>query len=170
MYGNLRTTAAVTMIAMVLHCSLPALAATGVRLEGTVEIACDPSRVSDVTSVQIQPVSRGAAVTVAVDPLTGKFSSPELTEGEYELTAIGADGKPLSPEPKKLLLRNGLNEVVLSMQPPGCVAQGSDGEVQSGEKPGNKDVKNWHLTLIYLGVVGAVILLLSDDEDPASPV
>jgi hypothetical protein len=183
------------MIAVVFHCSLSTSAATGATIEGIVEIPCDPSRVSEVASVQIRPVSGGSATAVTVDSSTGKFVVPELTEGEYELIAIDADGKPLSPEPKRLLLSNGLNTVILSMQPPGCDERDSDrdgvsdamdscpnsppgtavgtdgcplqGKQNSGQKGGLKD---WHLTLIYFGVVGAIVIALDDDdEDPASP-
>ncbi len=166
MYSIPRTTAAVTMIALVLHGSLPALAATGATIEGTVQVPSDPSRVSEVASVRIRPVSGGAAATVTVDPSTGAFRGPGLTEGEYELVAIGTDGEPLSPEPKRLLLRNGLNRVALSMQPPGS------SDPQGAKKPRKKArLKNWHLTLIYVGVVAVIILALEDDdEDRASPV
>jgi hypothetical protein len=160
MYRILRTTAVVTMIAVVFQCFLPALAATGPTLEGIVQIPCDPSRVSEVASVRMQPVSGETAATVAVDPSTGAFLSPELTEGEYELTAIGADGNPLAFEPTKVLLASGANKVVLSLEPPGC-----------GENPDAKNgLKDWHLTLIYVGVVAAIILALDDDESPGSPV
>ena len=194
MYWIPRMTAVVTMSVVVFHCSLPTLAATGATIEGTVKIPCDPSRVSEVASVQMRPLSGGSAATVAVDASTGTFLGSGLTEGEYELIAIGADGKPMSPEPKRLLLHNGSNMVVLSMQPPGCGEQDSDRDgvsdamdscpdsppgtavgtdgcpLQGKNKHGEKRVlKDWHLTLIYFGVVGAVILAVNDDDDPASP-
>jgi hypothetical protein len=77
------------------------------------------------------------------------------------------------------------------MQPPGCgeqdsdldgvadtvdscpnspagTAVGIDGCPSQGEKKGG--LKAWHLSLIYIGVVGAVVLALyDDDEEPASP-
>ena len=193
MYWIPRTTAVLTMIAMVFHYSLPTLAATA-TIEGTVEVPCDPSRVSEVAVVQIRPVSGGSAATVAVDSSTGTFLIEDLTEGEYELIAIDADGQPLSPEPKRLTLLEGSNPVLLSMQPPGCGEQDSDRDgvsdavdscpntppgtavgvdgcpSQGKKKPGGKGgLKDWHITLIYFGVVGAVIVALDDDEDPASP-
>jgi hypothetical protein len=194
MYWILRTTAVVTLIALVFHCSLSTLAATGATIEGTVQTPCDPSKVSEVGSVRIQPVSGGAATTVAVDPSTGKFLVSELTEGQYELIAIGADGEPLSPEPQKLLLREGSNKIILSMRPPGCVEQDSDGDGISDEfdacpdsPPGTevgadgcplkgttepvkkKVLEDWKITLIYFGVVGVVAFALGDGEDGASP-
>ena len=162
MYRISRMSAVVTMIAVVFHCSLPTLAAPEATIEGTVEVPCDPSRIGEVASVQIRPVSGGSTTTVAVDSSTGAFVSPGLAEGEYELIAIGADGKRLSPEPKRLSVHDGLNSVVLSMQPSGCGEQ----EKTPGAKGG---LKQWQVTLIYLGVIGAVVFALNDDEDPASP-
>jgi hypothetical protein len=154
------------MVAVVFHCSLSTLAATEATVVGTVEVPCDPSRVSEVALVHIRPVSGEAVTTVTVDSSTGKFRSPGFTAGEYEFIVIGADGKPLSPEPTRLVLVDGLNSVVLSMQPPGCGEQGS-GPAQGEKKDG---LKAWHLTLIYVGVVGAIILALhDDDEEQASP-
>ena len=101
----------------------------------------------------------------------------------------------LGPDPKRRLLSSGVNTVVLSMQPPGCgeqdldrdgvpdavdscpmsppgTAVGADGcPLQGEEPPGNKrGLKDWHITLIYLGVVGVIVLALDgDDEEPASP-
>ncbi len=189
MYWISRTTAVVTMVAVVFHCSLSTLAVTEATIEGTVAVPCDPSRVSEIASVQIRPVSGEPAATVDVDSSTGKFHSAGLTEGEYEVIAIGADGKPLSPKPMSLLLRAGSNTVVLSMQPPGCgepdsdldgvpdtvdscpdtpsgTTVGTDGcPSQDGKKSGKKDgLKDWHLTLIYVGVVGAIIFALDDDD------
>jgi hypothetical protein len=165
-----RATAVATMIAMTFHGSLPALASTA-TLQGTVETPCDPSRVGDVVAVQMRPVSGGSVATAVVDPSTGKFVIADLTAGEYELLAIGADGQPLSPETKRLTLVDGPNPVVLSLQPPGCGEQVSDGD--GGKKAGGgAALETWQLTLIYVGVVGAVILALDaldDDEDPASP-
>ena len=163
MYWISRTTAAVTMVAVVFHCSLSTLAVTDATIEGTVAVPCDPSRVSEIASVQIRPVSGEPAATVDVDSSTGKFHSAGLTEGEYE--------------------------VIVSMQPPGCGEQDSDLDgipdtvdscpnsppgtavgidgcpSQDGKKSGKKDgLKDWHLTLIYVGVVGAIILALDDDD------
>ena len=196
MYWISRTVSIVTVVALVFYCSFPALAVTETTIEGTVKIPCDPSRVSDVAAVQICAVSEGSIETVIVDPSTGAFRVSNLTEGEYKLVVIGIDGKPLSPEPMTSLIREGLNTIVLTMQPPGCgepdsdldgvpdtvdacpdtpsgTAVGADGcpspdGEQSGKKAGPKD---WHLTLIYVGVVAAVILALDDDdvERPASP-
>lgn len=165
-----RTIAVVTVIALVFHGSLPTLAANGATIEGTVKILCDPARLSEVASVQIRPVSGGPATTIAVDSSTGAFLSPGLTEGEYELIVIGTDGNPMSPEPERFLLRGGVNTVVLSVQPPGCGEQDAD-PLQGEKKPGKKrSLKDWHLTLIYAGVVAAVVLAVSDDEDPATVV
>ena len=161
-----RTTAVVTLVAVVFHGSLSTLAATGATIEGTVEVPCDPSRVSEVAFVLVQPVSGGSPLTVDVDPSTGKFHSPEWAEGEYELVAIGLDGLPLTPEPTRVGLQNGPNAVVLSLQPPGC-DEPAEGEKKPGEKGG---LKAWQLTLIYVGVVGVAILALyNDDEEQASP-
>jgi hypothetical protein len=183
------------MIAVVFHCSLTTLAVEEATIEGTVQVPCDPSRVSDIALVQIWTVSGELAATVEVDSSTGMFRGAGLTEGEYEVIAIGADGEPLSPKPMSLLLRAGPNTVVLSMQPPGCgeqdsdfdgvpdamdscpssppgTAVGTDGCSSEGErKPGKKDgLKAWQLTLIYVGVVGVIILALyDDDEERASP-
>jgi hypothetical protein len=189
MYWISRTVSVVTAVALVSYCSFPALALTETTIEGTVKIPCDPSRLSDVAAVQIWSVSEGSIETVIVDSSTGAFRSSNLTEGEYKLIVIGADGKPLSPEPMTSLVREGLNTIVLTMQPPGCgepdsdldgvpdtvdscpdtssgTAVGADGcPSQDGEKSGKKDgPKGWHLTLIYIGVVAAVILVLDDDD------
>jgi hypothetical protein len=190
MYWVPRTIAVATVLAVVFYSSVPALAAPGATITGTVEIPCDPSRVSEVVSVQIRPVPDGPVVTAAVDAPSGRFLKSGLTEGEYDFMVIGADGDPLSPEPKRLQLREGWNEVILSMQPPGCGEQdldrdgvpdsvdscptsppgtvvGKDGCLVQGEQGGLKD---WQLTLIYVGVVGAAILVLDlGDEEPASP-
>jgi hypothetical protein len=64
----------VIMIAIVFHSSLPALAAGGATVEGTVAVPCAPSRVSEVVSVRIRPVSGGAVAAVAVDPTNGNSS------------------------------------------------------------------------------------------------
>jgi hypothetical protein len=170
MYRISRTTAVATIVAVVFHGSLSTLAAPEATIKGTVEVPCDPSRVSEVAVVYIRPVSGGAVATVVVDSTTGKFHGAGFTEGEYEFIVIGTDGKPLSPEPTKLVLQEGLNAVVLSMQPPGCGEQEAD-PGQSATTPREKDgLKDWQLTLIYVGVVGGVILALSDDdEEPASP-
>jgi hypothetical protein len=194
MYWISPTTAVVTVVALALQCSLPTLAATGATIEGTVEIPCNPSRVSEVISVQIRSVSGESASTVAVDSPDGTFRISGLEEGEYELIAIGVDGKPLSPEPKRLLVSNGLNTVVLSMQPPGCGEQDSDRDgvpdsmdscpesppgtavgddgcpLEDQKKPGGKrGLKDWQITLIYVGVVGLIVLAVgTDDEEPAS--
>ena len=161
-----RTTAVATLVAVVIHGSLSPLAATGATIDGTVEVPCDPSRVSEVALVIVQPVSGGSPLTVDVDPSTGEFHSSEWKEGEYDLVAIGADGQPLTPDPTRVVLQNGRNAVVLSLQPPGC-EKTAEGEQQPGEKGG---LKAWQLSLIYVGVVGAVILALyNDDEEQASP-
>ena len=192
MHWASRTTAVVTMVAVVFQFSLSPLAATEeARIEGTVTVPCDPSRVSGIASLVIRPVSGEPPAIAEVDPSTGEFRIAGMTEGEYEVIAIGADGTPLSPNPMSLLLIAGLNTVVLSMQPPGCGGQdsdldgvpdtsdscpdsppgtavGTDGCAGEGKK---KDgLKAWQLTLIYVGVVGAVILALyNDDEEQASP-
>jgi hypothetical protein len=194
MHWILRTTALVTATAVVFHCSLPALAQAEATIEGTVKIPCDPPRVREVTSVEIRPVSGGSATTVAVDSSTGTFRGSGLTEGEYELMAFDAEGLPLSREPKRLLLSAGTNTVVLSMEPPGCgdpdfdrdgvpdsrdacpttppgMVVGADGCLVE-ESAGSGGLKDWHLTLIYVGAVGVAVLLLNDDDDdeaPASP-
>jgi hypothetical protein len=178
MHRVLRATALVTVIAMVAQLSVPALAANEVTVEGTVQIPCDPSLVSEVALIQLRPVSGGTGRTVPVDSSTGKFDIPDLTEGEYELIAIGVDGQPLSPEAKKLTLGAGSNQVVLSFDPPGCgepVAEGDEApDAEGKKKPRRKSgLKDWHLTLMYFGVVTAAALILyddDDDEDQASPM
>jgi hypothetical protein len=190
-----RTFSVFVIIAVVVHCSLPAVAANGATIQGTVKTPCDPSRASDVVSVQIRRVPGGSAATAVVDSSTGAFRLSGLTEGEYELIAIGTDGEPLSPEPKKLVLVSGLNTIVLSMQPPGCGDQDADGDgvpdaldscpdtppgeavgtdgcpVQGGKRPGGKrGLKDWQVTLVYLGAIGAIVLALDAiDEEEASP-
>jgi hypothetical protein len=192
MYGVSRTIAVMTTVAVVFSGSLPTLAAAEATIEGTVKVPCDPSRVSDIALVHLRPVAGGTTKTVLVDSSTGEFSESGLTEGEYEVVAIGGDGKPLSPEPMSLQLVAGTNTVVLSMQPPGCgeqdsdldgvpdaadacpdtptgTAVGTDGcPSTGGKKPGPKP---WKLSLIYAGVVAGLILVLydDDDEEQASP-
>ena len=171
MYRIARSTAVLTMVAVVLHCSLPALAASEARIDGTVEVPCDPSRVAEVALVHIRPVSGDAVTTVLVDPTTGKFNAQGLTDGEYDFIVIGGDGEPLTPEPTRLVVHGGVNAVVLSMEPPGCGEQASEG-VPAGTTPGEKKrLKDWQLSLIYVGVVGVLILAMQDDDDerPASP-
>lgn len=155
------TTAVVAMIVLIFHGFVPTAAQTEATIEGVVETPCDPSRRTEIASVRIRPVSGGSATTVAVDPSTGAFRSSALTASEHELTAIGVDGKPLSVEPTRLPLSEGPNRVLLSLQPPEC------GEQEEGG--GKTGLKNWQLTLIYFGAIGAVILVVSDDEEPASP-
>ena len=188
-----RSTAVLTIFAVIFHSSFLSLAANGATIEGVVKIPCDPSRVSDVAIVQIRPVVEGAVTSVAVDPSNGTFVGSGLAEGEYELFAIGTDGKPLSPEPQKLLLKDGPNTVILSMQPPGCgeqdsdfdgvadsldscpdsprgTAVGTDGCALPGKAKSGRPLKDWQVSLIYFGVVGGVILALDDDdEEPATP-
>jgi hypothetical protein len=160
------------MVAMVFHGSPALLAETEATIYGTVEIPCDPSRIREVALVYIRPVSGEGMTTVVVDPSTGEFRGSGFTAGEYEFVVIGEDGQPLVPEPTKLTVAEGMNSVILTMEPPGCGEEGTDpaaGEGQPGKKQGLKD---WQLTLIYVGVVGAVIFALSqddDDERPASP-
>lgn len=164
MIRSSRTISVLAAIALMLQLSLPAWAAPGATLEGTVKIPCDPSRLGDVASVMIRPVSGGAASTVVVDPATGGFSGSELSEGAYELVVVGVDGVPLSPEPTALSIVDGPNEVVLTLQPPGCGEPGS-------ESARGKGLEDWQFTLIYVGAVGAIAALLNFDEDeaPASP-
>lgn len=157
-------TALTTVIALVFYCSVPSLAAPGATLEGTVKTPCDPSRVSDVVALRVQPVSGGPVTTVVIDASTGAFASPELDPGEYEITSIGVDGAPLSAEPTRLTLVEGVNPIVLSLNPPGC------GEPEAPATGKKGSIKGWQASLIYLGVVaGAVVLLSNDDEEPASP-
>lgn len=163
MYLTSRTTAVATTIAVMVHCLLPAWAATEATIEGTLKMPCDPSRVSEVASVQVRPVSEGSPATVPVDPTTGEFRIPGLTEGEYDLVVIGSDGMPLSPEPERLVLRAGVNKVVFSLEPPGC------GETEPTREKKKDGLEDWHLTLIYFGVVGAAVIALDNDEKRASP-
>jgi hypothetical protein len=160
-----RTTAVATMIALAVHCCLPALATDGATIEGTVQTPCDPSKVGEVASVQIQPVDGGSATTVPVDPSNGSFALGSVTEGEYELIAIGVDGEPLSLEPMKFTVVGGLNKVFLTMRPPGCDEQEPDRGKQKPRKGKKDGLENWQITLIYFGVVGLVALALDDDDD-----
>jgi hypothetical protein len=164
MIRSSRATAILATIALVFQLSLPAWAAPGTTLEGTVQIPCDPSRLDEVASVLIRPVSGGADAIAAVDPATGEFSAADLTAGVYELVVIGTDGVPLSPEPTNLAIVEGPNQVALNLQPPGC------GE-QDAESVQGKGLKDWHVALIYFGGLGALAALLTVDseESPASP-
>jgi len=160
-----RTIALVTVIAVAFPGFPSTRAATGANLQGIVQIPCDPSRLSEVAAVRLQPASGGSATTVVVDPSTGRFVGRELAEGKYELVALGADGEPLMQESTKVSLDAGPNTVILALEPAGCGEPGQEG---GGVSKGG--LKDWQLTLIYFGVVGAVILALSDDdEEPASP-
>jgi hypothetical protein len=163
-----RTIAVVAMVAVLFHGSVSTLAAE-TTIDGIVEVPCDPSRVSEVAFVLVRPVSGESVTTVIVDSSTGRFRESGFTPGDYDFVVIGMDGKPLVPEPTKLEVVEGLNAVVLTMQPPGCGEQGSVG-APGEEKPGEKkSLKDWQLSLIYVGVVGAIILALYDDDDePAS--
>jgi hypothetical protein len=168
-----RTIALVTVIVMALS-GLPATwAETGATLEGFVRIPCDPSRLSEVAAVRVQPASGGSATTVDVDPSTGRFVAQGLTEGTYELIALDAEGQPLNQKSTTLVLETGPNPVVLNLEPAGCgqASPQGDGTSGAGAAGGQRSLKDWQLTLIYFGVVGVVILALSDDEDeePASP-
>ena len=174
MHRTPRSTAVAASIALLIHVALPALAATGATIEGTVQIPCDPSMVGEVVLVQVRAVSGGSLTTIPVDAETGTFRSPELTEGEYELLALGADGKPLTPEPKKLLLGAGVNEILVSLRPPGCGEQVTDSAGGREKKfyKNKKGLKDWQLTLIYVGVVTGIVLAVdneADDEESASP-
>jgi hypothetical protein len=188
-------TAIATTIALLLHVSLPALASTETTLEGTIETPCDPARVADVAFLHIRPVAGGAPDTVPVDSSTGAFVVTGLTAGEYELVALGSDGRPVSTKTASVQIQEGANRVALSMEPPGCGQPDADGDgvpdaadacpdsppgtavgtdgcaAQGGTKTGGREggLADWHITLIYFGVIGAIILALDDDEGPASP-
>lgn len=166
MHRNSRMTTVVTLIAVAAYGLLPALAAGEVSVRGTVEIPCDPSRLGEVVSVSIRLVPDGTPVTVPVDPETGVFGAKRLTPGEYELFALDADGQPLSPEPLRLGLAEGVNAVKLELSPPGCEEQAQDEPLK---KRRNKRLEDWQITLIYFGAIGALAIAL-DDEDSASPM
>lgn len=174
MHRTSRSTAMLALIALVVPGLLPALATTTATIEGTVQIPCDPSMVGEVVSVQVRPVGGGSVTTIPVDPSSGTFRSPELTEGEYELLALGADGEPLTPEPKKLLLGAGVNQILVSLRPPGCVEQGADPAGGRKKKfyKNKKGPKDWKLTLLYVGAITAIVLAVDNeasDEESASP-
>jgi hypothetical protein len=169
MSGTRRKTATLALLGLVFQGLLPAMAANPATLEGTVQIPCDPSMVGDVASVYMRALSGGAITTIPVDPETGAFRSPELTEGEYEVFAMGLDGLPLTPEPKKLVLVAGANQIVVSIRPPGCDEQAADPGKKAGKN--RKGLEDWKMTLIYAGAITAIVLAVDTDaeEEPASP-
>lgn len=175
MHREFRTTALATTIAVLFQLAVPALAANA-TLEGTVELPCDPARVGEVAVIQLRPASGGPGRTADVDSSTGKFVIPDLTEGEYTLFAIGVDGQSMSPEPKKLTLAAGSNQIVLSFEPPGCGERAEAQDIEGKKKArGKSGLKDWHLTVMYFGVVTAIALVVyndddDDDEDSASPM
>jgi hypothetical protein len=165
-----RSIALVTAIAVTVPGFLSTLAAAGASLDGIVQIPCDPSRLSEVAAVRLQPVAGGSATTVVVDPATGKFVAEDLAEGEYKLVAVGLEGDPMGTG--SLSVTAGDNTIILTLEPPGCVASDAavEGAADTPAAGGKAGLKDWQLTLIYVGAVGAVILALSDDdEEPASP-
>jgi hypothetical protein len=169
-----RTIALLIVIVLVLPGLPTTRAETGATLEGFVRIPCDPSRLSEVVAVRVQPRSGDSATTLPVDPSTGRFVGQGLSEGEYELVALDSEGQPLNQKSTTLLLESGPNAVVLTLEPAGCgepASQQGSGASGAGTSGAKRSLKDWQLTLIYFGVVGAVILALNydEDEEPASP-
>lgn len=173
MHGTRRAAAALAVLAMVFQGLLPALAAESATVKGTVQIPCDPSMVAEVISIYVKPESGGSVTMIPVDPSTGEFLGTELVEGTYELLPLGADGQPLVPEPKQLVLAAGDNEIVVSIEPPGCGEQAADpaGEQDTKLPKTKKGLKDWQLSLIYVGVVIAIVLAVDTnaDDEPVSP-
>lgn len=166
---RLRTNALVTALAVLLQGSIASFAADGATLEGRVEVPCDPSRVSEVAAVRIRPAEGGAPITVPVYGESGDFLGAGMSAGEYVLDAIDADGNALTPEPKRLVLQEGANQVVLSFEPPGC--DETAGDAKPGPPQGRRGgFPEWKLSLIYVGAVGALALALDDrGDEPISP-
>lgn len=174
MSGTRRTTATLALLGLLIQGLLPAMAAEPATLEGTVQIPCDPSKVADIASVYLRARSGGAITTLPVDPETGAFRGTELTEGEYEVFTLGIDGLPMTPEPKPLALVAGPNQIVVSIEPPGCGEQAADPDGDPAKKAGKnkKGLEDWKITAIYAGVIGAIVLAVdtdTDEEPPASP-
>lgn len=171
-----RKTAIVIMIAVGFQAPVSAMAATGATIEGTIEIPCDPSRVKEVASIRITPVSGGESVTVPADPSTGVFVAPGLSEGAYDLQALGTEGLSLSPGPTRVLARSGLNTLLVSMRPPGCggldtdrngvLNAGAGGSRQAGNTVG---LKMWQNMLIVAGFL-AVAVVAHENRDDADGV
>lgn len=173
MHGTRRAAATLAVLAMVVQGLLPALAAEAATIKGTVQIPCDPSMVAEVVSVYVMPEAGGSVTMIPVDPSTGEFVSTDLVEGTYELLPLGADGQPLVPEAKELVLVAGANEIIVSIEPPGCGEQVADPAGEQGTQPPKtkKGLKDWQLSLIYVGVVIAIVLAVDtdSDDDPVSP-